>query len=287
VANQLFHQHLGEKGQARALGIFGSAHGVGVIGSLLILPSVQNAGGHRAGFLLTAGISAALGLIALTQRPIRSRPAASDTRVTITRTLREVGAVALNRKMLLLAVVNIGVTAVIVGILTWTPSFLQYQRGTGSDMAAYLTAGIGVASLLGNIAGAAAMARWGKPFVLLSSLLLMMVSTALAPVMPGAGLAIACIVVSAFLTLVMFPAILGSVPDIVSDSRQVGAASGFLNLSNLVGSFLSPWVFGLLLNQYGSSAGHKGYLAGYLWLALFPFLGSIAGAFYMRTRRKA
>jgi predicted MFS family arabinose efflux permease len=287
VANQLFHHHLGEKGQAKALGIFGSAHGVGVISALLILPSVQNAGGHRAVFLLTAGVSAALGLIALSQRPIRSRPADSDTQVTIVRTLREVAAVAVNRRMLLLAVVNIGVTAVIVGILTWTPPFLHDQRGTGTDVAAYLTAGVGVASLLGNIAGAAAMARWGKPFVLLSSLLLMMVFTGLAPVVPGAGLAVAFIVASAFLTLVMFPAILGSVPDIVSDSRQVGAASGFLNLSNLVGSFLSPWVFGLLLSQYGSTPGHKGYLAGYLWLALFPFLGSIAGAFYMRSRRRA
>ena len=30
-----------------------------------------------------------------------------------------------------------------------------------------------------------------------------------------------------------------------------------------------------------------GYLAGYLWLALFPLFGSIAGAVYMATRRAA
>ena len=86
--------------------------------------------------------------------------------------------------------------------------------------------------------------------------------------------------------MVLFPAILGSVPDIVPQARQVGAASGFLNLTNLVGTFLSPWVFGLLVSQYGAATGHHGYLAGYLWLALFPFVGTIAGVVYMRGRQR-
>ena len=153
-------------------------------------------------------------------------------------------------------------------------------------VAAYLTAGVGVASILGNIAGAAAMHRWGKPFVLLSAMVVMLVSTGLAPVLPGAGLAIACVIVAGFMSMVLFPAILGSVPDIVPQARQVGAASGFLNLTNLVGTFLSPWIFGLLVGQYGKDPGHHGYLAGYLWLALFPFVGTFAGVAYMRARRR-
>ena len=99
--------------------------------------------------------------------------------------MRDVRSVATNRRILLLAVINIGVMAIVVGILAWTPPFLHDQRGASLAVAAYLTAGVGVAQMLGNIAGAAAMARWGKPFVLLIGMVVMMVATALAPLVPG------------------------------------------------------------------------------------------------------
>jgi MFS family permease len=79
------------------------------------------------------------------------------------------------------------------------------------------------------------------------------------------------------------------VPDIVPRAKHVGSASGFLNLTNLLGTLLAPWVFGILLDRYGAASGEGGYVAGYLWLAFFPFLGTIAGAVYMlsRPRRRA
>ena len=66
-----------------------------------------------------------------------------------------------------------------------------------------------------------------------------------------------------------------------------GAASGFLNLTNLLGTLFAPWIFGVLLDSYGKGPKDGGYLAGYLWLALFPLFGSIAGAVYLATRRAA
>ena len=76
-----------------------------------------------------------------------------------------------------LALVNIGVMAIVVGILAWTPAFLHDQRGASLAVAAYLTAGIGVAQMIGNVVGAAAMARWGKPFVLLTGMAVMFAAT--------------------------------------------------------------------------------------------------------------
>ncbi|MBN1322191.1 MAG: MFS transporter [Thermoleophilia bacterium] len=286
VTNQLFTEYVDPARQARALGIFGSGHGVGVVLALLIMPSIQAAAGYRGVFLLTAAIAALLGLVAVLQGPVRARARAGAQRVSFATTLRDVAVVALNGRLLLLAVINIGVMAVVVGILAWTPAFLQDQRGTGISVAAYLTAAVGVAQLLGNIVGAAAMARWGKPFVLLSGMAVMMVFTALAPVVPGAGLAIAFVIVAGFMTMALFPAILGSVPDIVPKIEQVGSASAFLNLTNLLGTLLAPWVFGILLDVYGAAPGRSGYLAGYLWLAVFPFVGTLAGAFYMRGRER-
>jgi MFS family permease len=286
VSNHLMAHSMSPRRQARALGIFGTGHGLGVVAALLIMPSVQAAGGYRAVFLLTAGIGAALALVGATQRQIRTGGSKGSAQGAIG-LLREVGSVAANRRLLLLTVINVGVMAIVVGVLAWTPPFLHDQRGASLAVAAYLTAGVGVAQMLGNIAGAVAMARWGKPVVLLTGMVIMLIATALVPLVPGFVAVVACVVVAGFLTMVLFPAIMGSVPDIVRRRSQVGAASGFLNLTNLLGTLFAPWIFGVLLDSYGKGKGHNGYLAGYLWLALFPLLGSIAGTVYIATRRAA
>ena len=286
VCNHLMAHTIAPRRQARALGIFGTGHGLGVVAALLIMPSVQHAGGYRAVFLLTAGIGIALAFTAAAQRHIRAG-AEKRSGEGAAGLIREIRSVATNRRLLLLTVINIGVMAIVVGILAWTPPFLHDQRGASLAVAAYLTAGVGVAQMVGNIAGAVAMARWGKPVVLLTGMVVMMVSTALVPLVPGFVPVVACVVVAGFLTMVLFPAIIGSVPDIVRRRSQVGAASGFLNLTNLLGTLFAPWIFGVLLDSYGTARGHSGYLAGYLWLTAFPLVGSIAAAVYLSTRRVA
>jgi MFS family permease len=283
VSNHLMAHKISPRRQARALGIWGTGHGLGVVAALLILPTVQAAGGYEGPFFLTAALGVGLAVVGVAQKHIRSgaerRPREESS------LLRQVGSVATNRRLLLLAVINIGVMAIVIGILAWTPAFLHDQRGASLAVAAYLTAAVGVAQMIGNVAGAAAMARWGKAFVLLVGMAIMMLGTALAPLVPGFAPVVACVVVAGFLTMVVFPAIMGSVPDIVQQ-RQVGAATGFINLTNLLGTLFAPWVFGVLLDSYGTGPQDHGYLAGYLWLALFPLLGTIAAAVFMATRRR-
>ena len=286
VSNPLMAQAIGPRHQARALGIFGTGHGLGVVAALLIMPSIAGAGGYRWVFLATAAIAVVIGAVALAQKAIRFRPKHAEGAASFSVLVRRVGTVAANRRLILLAVVNIGVMAIVVGVLAWTPAFLNDQRGASLAVAAYLTAGIGVAQMLGNVAGAAAMARWGKPFVLLVGMTVMFAATALAPLAPGLGPVIACVVVAGFLTMAVFPAIIGSVPDIVHRPDQVGPATGFLNLTNLVGTMLAPWLFGVLLDAYGTAEGDPGYLSGYLLLALFPLVGTIAAAVFAASRKR-
>ncbi len=285
VSNHLMAHTIAPRRQARALGIFGTGQGLGVVAALLIMPSVISAGGYRAAFIVTASIGVVLAGVAATQKHIRA-PAGRRTTEAAVSVFRDIASVALNRRMVLLIVINIGVMAIVVGVLAWTPPFLHDQRGASLAVAAYLTAGVGVAQMLGNMAGATAMARWGKPFVLLSGMAVMMVATALAPIVPGFAPVVVCVVVAGFLTMALFPAIMGSVPDIVQ-RRQVGAASGLLNLTNLLGTLFAPWIFGVLLDSYGKGPQDGGYLAGYLWLALFPLLGTVAAAIYLATRSRA
>jgi MFS family permease len=233
VCNPLMAQAVHSRYHARALGIFGAGHGVGVVAALLTLPSIEKAGGYRAVSLAVAGI------------------------------------------------------VIVVGLLAWTPPFLNDVRGASPSVAAYLTAGAGVAQIFGNLAGAAVMARRGKPFVMLVGMAVMLVATALVPFVPGFVLIFLCVTVAGFLTMAVFPAIMGSVPDVVGHAASVGPATGFLNLTNLVGTMLVPWLFGVILDAYGTGTADPGYLLGYMFLALFPLVGTLAAMIYMWRRAPA
>ncbi len=58
----------------RAWGILGSGWGLGSMAALLIMPSIQRAGGYRAVFLATAGLGLVAGVAVLAQKAVRARP---------------------------------------------------------------------------------------------------------------------------------------------------------------------------------------------------------------------
>jgi MFS family permease len=87
--------------------------------------------------------------------------------------------------------------------------------------------------------------------------------------------------------MALFPPMLGSIAEVVPRLEQVGPANGFMNLTNLVATLFAPWLFGVLLDAYGTGEGEGGYLWGYLLLALFALLGAIAGVVYVVSRRRA
>lgn len=287
VSNALIAQSVDSRRRDWALGVFGSGTGLGVVVALLVMPSIHKAGGYRAVFLATAGVALLFTLLAALNSVVRSRPSARGADVSLGSLLRGIGAIALNRRLFLLILINIGVTANFVGLLTWTPSFLHDQRGAGLALAAYLTAGLGVAQIFGNIGGAAAMARWGKPFVLAAGMIVLLVAVALIPFIPWVAVVLVCVVVAGFITMALFPPVLGSIPEIVPRMEQVGPAGGFINLVNPVSTLLAPWLFGVLLDAYGTAEGQRGYLWGYELLALFALVGAAAGVIYVIFGRRS
>ena len=287
VASALIARNVHPRHHEWALGVFGCGHGFGVVAALLIMPSIQVAGGYRPVFLATAGIAVAITVVGLGHGLVRSLPRRAGVDVSLLSLVRAIGSMALNPWLLLLVVLNLGTTAVFAGVLTWTPSFLHDQHGTSLAVAAYLTAGLGVAQILGNAGGAVAMARWGKPFVLAAGMIVMLVATAVLPIAPGIATVFACVVVAGFLTMAVLPPILGSLPEIVPRIEQVGPALGFMNLTNLIATLLAPWLFGALLDAYGTGQGQEGFFWGYQLLALFALVGAIAGVVYATARRRA
>jgi MFS family permease len=268
---------LSPKYRGRAWGIFGMGHGLGVVVSLLIMPSIATAGGYRAVFLTTAGLGVLVGVAVLVQAPVRMRPSQYDDVVGPRALARALAAVATNRRVLLLSLFNLAALAVGVGALVWTPPFLRAEFGASLGVSAYLTAGLGLAQLVGNPLGAVAMARWGKFAVIFASLALMTVCIAAVPFLPGLWPVFAFVTLAGFLTMTYFPPLFAAIAEVVDRPEHVGAATGFIEVFGFTGALLFPWLFGLLLDALGEGAG---YVAGYLLLAAVAAIATLGAAFF-------
>jgi MFS family permease len=273
MANALPSQRLG-----RAWGIFGSGWGLGSMAALLIMPSVERAAGFRAVFLSTAALGLVVGIAALSQKAVRVLPRQSEVTTSLRGLVGSLGAVAVNRRVILLALTNTAALAMGVSLLVWAPSFLRDVHGSGEDVSLYLVAGLGAAQFASSPLGAAAAGRCGKTLVILGSLTVMVVAMAVEGMVPGMVLAFAMVVIAGFFSMFFFPPLLAYLPEVVRQPQQVGAATGINTLFGFTGSLVAPWIFGLFLD-----AGHKSrgaYVSGFLMLAAFGVAALVGMAFF-------
>jgi MFS family permease len=274
VSSPVIARFLAPEARNRGWGVFASGKGLGTLVGLLLMPTMAALGGFRAVFLVTAGLAVVIGSVALVQRPVRALPVVS-TEVTSFRAVgRNLGAVAINRKVLLLGLFNAASLAVGTGVLTWTPDFLQGEYGSSAGVAAYLTAGLAVAQVLGAPAGAAGAMRWGRMPIICGSMVAMSVVTALVPVVPGRVLVFIMVALVGFFSLAYFSPRFAMIPEVVGKPEQVGPAAGLINLLGFGISTLAPWLFGLALDR------GLGYLAGYLVLTAFGLAGAVGAIFF-------
>ena len=270
----------------RAWGIFGSGWGLGTVAGLLIMPTIQKAGGFRAVFLVTAGVGLVVGIAALSLRAVRALPQHPEGATTLRGLGRSLGAVAVNRRVMLLAFTNTAGLAIGVGLLQWAPGFLEHIHGTSEAVSFYLVAaGLGAAQLLGNPLGAVAAGRWGRYFVITGSLVVISVATILVGAVPGLILAFTMVLAAGFFTMFFFPPMLAYIPEVVRKPEQVGAATGMNTLLGFAGSMVAPWIFGLLLDAGNGS--RSAYLWGFLMLAAFGVAAIIGMLFFGATRKRA
>ena len=279
VSSPVMARFLAPEARNRGWGVFASGKGLGALVGLLLMPSVANLGGFRAVFLATAGISAVIGIICLAQKPVRALPERLPRRRSVGGFGRDLGSVVVNPKVLLLGLFNAASLAVGTGVLVWTPHFLEARYGSSAGVAAYLTAGLAMAQLIGAPTGAAGAIRWGRMTIITGSMLSMSVVTALVPFVPGRVLVFIMVVLVGFFSLAYFSPRFAMIPDVVAHPEQIGAAAGMINLLGFGISTLAPWLFGLALDR------GLGYGAGYLVFAAFGFAG-VAGSFFFKVPKR-
>ncbi len=267
-------RYLAPEARTRGWGIFAGGKGLGALTALTVMPGVAILGGFRAVYLATAGLALAVGLIALSQRPVRALPLEPPRSAPPQAVGRTLGALTLNRNVLLLGLFNAASLAVGTGVLIWTPDFLAVEYTSSAAVAAYLTAGLAAAQLLGAPVGAAVATRVGRMPVIAGAMIAMTVCTALVPLVPGRVLVFVVVALVGFFSLAYFSPRFAVIPEVVPSIEHVGPAAGFINLVGFGISTLAPWLFGLVLDR------GLGYTVGYLTLAAFGAVGALGAAFF-------
>jgi MFS family permease len=278
VSSPVMARYLAPRARNRGWGIFATGKGLGALAGLLLMPSVATVGGFRAVYLVTAAMAVVIGAVALSQKPVRALPAEAVEATSFRALGRTLGTVALNGNVLLLGLFNAASLAVGTGVLIWTPDFLQGKYGSSVSVAAYLTAGLAVAQLIGAPTGAAGAIRWGRMPVITGSMVAMSVVTILVAVVPGRVLVFVMVALVGFFSLAYFSPRFAMIPEVVARPEQVGPASGLINLLGFGISTLAPWLFGLVLDR------GLGYPAGYLVLAAFGVAGAVGSLFFKAGR---
>ncbi len=273
---------LPSKWLGRALGIAGAGWGVGNLVALLVMPSIEHVGGYRAVFFATAGLGFAVVVLALSHRAVRSLP----TRRTDTASPHELPrsrGLLTNSRVMLLGLCTMAATATAVGILAWTPSFLQQWHGSGEALSLYLMAGLGVAQFFGSLLGPSAASRWGRYAVIMGSIAVLTIVPVAVGFVPGVPLIFLMAILTGFFSLFLSPSVLSFLPLVVSEPRQVGPATGINTVMGFAGGgLLAPWIFGLLLDAGGQT--RNSYVIGYLTLAAFGIVALAGMAFFRQER---
>ena len=270
--------------RGRAWGIFGAGHGLGVILALFVMPPVADAAGYKGVFLTAAAFAAVLGLGIALLRPVRALPSGPQRLPGARHLARSVRTVAANRRVLLLALFNVTTLGVGVGALAWTPHYLEIHFGSSAAGAGQLTAMVGAAQLVGNPIGAAAMSRWGKLPVITVSLVLLTVTMLLVPFASSLGTVCLLVTLAGFFSMTFFSPMYAYIPFVVAKPEQVGLASGVVNVFGFSGALLTPYVFGLILDQLGDASG---YLVGYLVLTAFAAAGVVGAILFRQASQTA
>jgi MFS family permease len=274
ASSSVMARYLAPEARTRGWGIFAGGKGLGALTALIVMPGVAVLGGYRAVYLAAAVLALVIGLIAFAQRPVRTLPQEPMVPVLPRAMVRMLGAVTLNRNVWLLGLFNAASLAVGTGVLIWTPDFLSAHYGSSAQVAAYLTAGLAAAQLIGAPAGAVATARLGRMPVIAGAMIAMTVCAGLVPILPGRVLVFVAVALVGFFSLAYFSPRFAVIPEVVSSLEHVGPAAGLINLIGFGISTSAPWLFGLALD-------HKlGYVTGYLVLAAFGAAGAIGAAFF-------
>jgi predicted MFS family arabinose efflux permease len=264
IAMHLLADVVPEKKLGRSLGIFGTGWGAGAIIAFFGVSTVNSAVGWRWAAVAT-GVMACLIAVELAVFLKGRVPAARHADASIWSGPNLVK-LALNRNLFFLMLINLSAITTSVGVATWVPSFLESRLESGVFLSNAMTGILGISWLLSSIFGGELLARLGKRFVILSSMIALVILPVTFVFVNSVAAALIILVLVGWFTMFYFSAVFSSIPGVVP-AGQSGAATGVFNCFTWAGPFLSPLLFGLAMD-----VSHQ-YLYGFMVLSAIPLVG--------------
>ena len=248
--------------------IFATAGGISQIMAAWLLPLFIVGSSWRPPLIFTVIFSTAVSLIGIFP-VLWKRNTSLPTSENLSR--RKVDLRGLfTRNMFALMLPNFAVLVVVYGVFAWTSDYLVTTLHLSLEQAGLLLSSIGFASIVGSLAGGFLDHAIGKKRTILVSAILSVLFTCLIGFANSWSLAAAFIFGVGFSSTLYFAAVFSLIPFAAKQGLAVaGITFGVFNSLSNVGTFISPLIFGFVLDRTNS------FTLGYLVLGAIASLGII------------
>jgi MFS family permease len=258
-----------------AMGIFGSAFGIGFIVSFAAIPWILGASNWRMGAVFTGIFTLAVTILcwAILGRPKTVNPTGKmDPTGSTFKGL-------FSKNLVYSILINFTGLAVVVGITTWAPLYLTRSLNISLVEVGFMVAVLGVMMIVSSFAGGALTPKVGGGKVVIISMAMCVVLPIALIFTPSAWAVLLIMAAVGWAGSFYVPPVFASVS--LSASREhSGAVFGVFNMASFIGSSITPIIVGYILDTMGR------YDIGFLTISIIAILGFI-GALLFGQRKPA
>lgn len=273
---KLLADRVAGRAQARGSAIYTSSYALGAAGSFLLAGVVDAALGWRATFT-ASGIAPLLAIVAIVLLPSASQPAPARA------VILDFRPVLRDRALMAYVLAFAGNIWEVSAVRAWFVAYLAWTLSLPGNYLPLpgLAAISGLASLVGfpvSIVIAEAALRYGRPVIVATCLVSVLVCLALAATAGGSILVVLPLLVLVQITSIADAGALSSGAVATADPTRRGTALAAYAFIGYTAAFIGPVVVGVVLDQFGGAGSAAGWAAAFATIAL----GSTAAACAMR-----
>jgi MFS family permease len=272
TVNHLFSEHFSGSRLRSNLAFYTAGYGTGTVFTFLVLSLLINSGGWRSMVVAAAainGLTAICAALLLRGEVFHRSALPSEAAWNRGDFVRLFG----NPDLLCLGLIYTCVVSGGTVVLTWTPVLLHERFPSGAIGANLLTSFVGVSMVVACLLGSRLAARFDWRYVLLSSALAGLLLPSLIALAPTPLLTLVVLGVVTWFNNYSVPTLFSLFPRFIP-KELLGIGAGGLNTMAFVASFITPALFGVVLDASGSFA------FGFATTSLLAFLG-LGGFVYL------
>jgi MFS family permease len=252
-----------------AMGIFGSAFGIGFIISFAAIPWILGTSNWRMSAVFTGIFTLAVAVpcwaILWRSKTVNPTEKTAPSRSTFKGLF--------SKNLLYSILINFTGLGVVVGITTWAPHYLTLSLNISLVEVGFMIAVLGVMMIISSFAGGALTPRVGGGKVVIISMAMCVALPIVLIFTPSAWAGLFIMAAVGWAGNFYVPPVFARVS--LSASREhSGAVFGVFNMASFIGSSITPIIVGYILDTMGR------YDIGFLTISIIAILGLIGSVLF-------